>query len=253
MRSIYRTLIIAAVTAPAALWGQVQTQQATRGQLPLTEVRLFPLQHLSNADAAKLIAPFTNQPFEQVYEPGAAVRGVTVRASAATLAMIDSLLTTHDQPPVTIVLRFQVIAASDSALRDPQISAEVLSALREALPFTGYRQVAATTVAVSPSARRGFATTMTGGDEQLRLSGNMTGIGFRVEAQPRPGVARAVTSAALEVNLYGLSLSTPPGTSWNPLVTTTLSVPIGQTVVIGSASTATNQKALILVVRPEVR
>ena len=246
---------------PPALLGAQQVSAPQAVALQPTTVRLFPLQHLSNADAAKLIAPFTNQPAEQVYEPGEAVRGVTVRASVATLAKIDSLLALHDQPLVTVLLRFQVIAATDSTTRDPQIGPEVLIAMREALPYAGYRSVAATSLSVSPGAGGrgsrpglGFSTTLNGEGEQLRLSGDVTTIGVRALTQSRSAGPRQPTSVSLTVNLTGLLAAGLQGAQqWQPLISTSLSVPIGQTVVIGSAATSTNHKALILIVKPEVR
>src|SRR5260370_27343311 len=93
-----------------------------RGQDSSTAVRTFTLRWLSPKDAATLLAPYVYGANWGVYEASQSIRAVTVRASRATLARVDSILRDNDRQPATIVLRFQLIGAVDSATRDPAIT-----------------------------------------------------------------------------------------------------------------------------------
>src|SRR5688500_18304796 len=83
-------------------------------------VRTFKLQNLSAADAAKLLAPYVNAPNGGVFEAGS-LNAITVRETHSMLAVVDSLLRTHDRPRSVVTMRFQLIAALDSNHRDPAI------------------------------------------------------------------------------------------------------------------------------------
>jgi len=215
-------------------------------------IRLFPLQYISNKDAAKLIAPFVPQyPTTGVFEAGGAVRGITVRASKDVIERVDSLLKANDRPPLTVVLRFQLIAALDSTVRDSAIPGDVEASLRDLFKFGGYRLLAQGSTSVSKSP---YEVTMAHDDERYSISGGVEDI--RVRAASPGARSDGNASVELSVRLFGtFDTRGPfgaPTRSTQSLLSTGLTVPIGQTVVLGSAAASDGRRALILTVRPEI-
>ena len=236
------------------LAGAMVVSSGLRGQAKVELViRTFPLQHLSNSDAAKLVAPYmlTHVPTAafataEVFEAGNAVHAITVRADAEVIARVDSLLTANDRPRATVIFRFQVIAATDSAVRDPAIS--VLDAeLRNLFRFNGYRLLSQNSAWVDDG--ENFSATMRGADGYtLLVAGQLRSVrrdGAKGNVQMTIGLERTTR----EMELMGIrqTISAPQS-----LLSTGLSIPLGQTVVVGSAMTGGNSPALILTVRPEL-
>jgi hypothetical protein len=127
-RSFLAVLLVLGLPAPA------------RSQDPRDlPVRTFRLQNLSAADAAKLLAPYVNAPNGGVFEAGS-INAITVRETHSMLAVVDSLLRTHDRPRAVVTMRFQVIAALDSNYRDPAI-AGIDAELRKLFRFSGYELI----------------------------------------------------------------------------------------------------------------
>src|SRR6266700_3386092 len=107
----------------AALAFALVSPSTARGQDSSSiSVRTFTLRWLSPKDAATLLAPYVYGPNQGVYEASHSIRAVTVRGTTATLARVDSMLRENDRQPATIVLRFQLILAVDSAAHDPAIT-----------------------------------------------------------------------------------------------------------------------------------
>ena len=244
-------LLILPMSAPAV------AQQAAQGQATsLFETRLFPLQFMSNQDAASLIAPFVQVDGRfGVFEAGAAVRGITVRASKDILTRVDSLLKAYDRAPASTVLRFQLIAALDSTVKDPAIPANVDATLRDLFKFGGYRLLAQGSAAVGSS---NFEVTMSAGADRYTISGTMgnaRGSAGRGGRGSPPPPSSSASSVELSVNLMGsVENQMPAGrtVTWQTLFSTGLAVPMGETVVLGSAAASGGRRALILTVRPEL-
>lgn len=238
MRGIRHTLFGALLLVTAAMPSAVVAQTPSN---PVT-VRTFMLQRLSQQQAADLLAPYTSQERgEAVFTAGTGVRGVTVRGTRETLVRVDSLLRANDRPARGLRLRFQLIAASDSAVeRDPAIS-DVEGALRGVFQFRGYRQIAegvVFTVEGSPV----FTVVLKGGeDDRYEITGTLRGlVGGTSEG-----------AADLDVTLRR------PGVegvfSGSNVLSTRLNAPLGKTVVLGSGAGAGNTRTMILVVRPEAQ
>ena len=225
-----------AFAAPSAAQ-QVAQQTAQRQFAPDLEVRLFPLQYLKPSDAAKLVSPFVFESGAGVFEAGAGVQAITVRATRPVLIRVDSLLKLYDDAPTTLNLRFQILAGSDSAWRDDAIAPEVQNSLRSLFRFAGYRMIAQGTTTVSSSR---FSLTLHAADESFILSGG-------VDALSRGTGARGA-SAQLSISLSDQMRRTT-------MLSTGLSVPVGETVIVGSAAGAATDmqrgRTLILVVRTE--
>ncbi|HVT38883.1 MAG TPA: hypothetical protein VHE78_07555 [Gemmatimonadaceae bacterium] len=217
-----------------------------RAQNPLDRiaVRTFPLQGLSPKDAADLIAPYTMMvPGAGVFEAGGALRAITVRGTSEILTRVDSILRANDHPRTTLVMRFQLIAASDSGVHDAAIGA-VDAELRNLFRFAGYRLLSQGTAMANES--ESFTLTMAGvNGEILRLSGHV------ISAQPSGGKGSAHLSISLErpepTNMAGVRSPAP-----QTLLSSSLTVPLGETVVLGSAAYGAPIPAIILAVRPDV-
>lgn len=208
-------------------------------------VKTFKLQNLRPDDAAKLLGPYVNSPGGGVFEAGS-IGAITVRETPSVMALIDSVLRVHDRPRAVVSLRFQLIAALDSAVRDPAIAA-IDTELRKLFRFGGYRLISEGTATTGEMTE--FATSLSVHVQQDRSVVDeryqITGFVERVEGA---GADRTVR----------LSLSLQDGLRSKDaadLLRTGLTMPIGQGVILGSATPASrlgSRVALILVVQPEL-
>lgn len=252
----YSALLLAATAAASPHDLRAQTA-AVRYPLEAanrldTEVRMFPLHYLRSEDAAKLIAPFTAGMGAAVFESGRGVAGITVRSTRSSLATIDSMLRAHDRPPPVITLRFHVIAAVDSAVRDPAIPSRVDGALRDVFTFSGYRLLGQGVATVSGHAD--FAVSIGGPGATVY---EVNGVLWASPGGTQPSASsagRVPESVTLEVRLAGtadLRFRTTPNEGRRSLLGTSLSVPVGHTVALGSAAGMGEGRAIILTVQAD--
>lgn len=159
--------------------------------------------------------------------------------TAPTLARIDSLIRENDRSPAVLVFRFQLIAANDTPGRDPAI--ESLDAtLRGLFRFKGYHLIGEGTT--TAGAMENFSLTIAGGENRYVLIGEVV----VVQAGQGGGVRLRVRLA------YPGGVHDGRQLSGETLLSTGLTVPLGQTVVLGSAAPGGPNQALILAVRPEL-
>jgi hypothetical protein len=228
-------------------------------------VRTFQLQSLSPNAAASLLTPYMPdgpRGTTGVFDAGSSINAITVRAPREILVLVDSLLRLYDHAPPTITLHFKLIVATDSAVRADNSIVEIDATLRQMFRFNGYHEIAEGTTTISPNGGANGATwsafTMNfkGGGTDYWLSGNIgaaSGSGANLTQQ-------------LTVSLYGNSSSSNPagtgqasngggrglGPGQRSILSTGLSVPMGQTVIIGGATGNDAGRTLILTVRPEL-
>jgi hypothetical protein len=235
---------------PSTLAAQDSARAPSREPLP---VRTFTLRHLDQEHAGRLLTPYVYEPNAAVF-PGATSHEITVRASRRTLQVVDSLLRERDKPSATVMLRFQLYAAVDSG--GEQLPADIGPALRSAFRFNGYRMISQGSISTSEDAV--FSTTLGAagayGDATLyRVSGRLESIGGN-------------TKGSLPLTIR-LSEVTVAGGSGPEVFSTGLSVPLGQTMVLGSGAVGAyvpvkqasgpsrpelRTQALILAVHPDV-
>lgn len=241
-----RSLLVALLTALPAL-GQAQDPR----DLP---VRTFKLQNLRPQDAAKLLGPYVNAPNGGVFDAGS-INAITVRETHAVLALVDSLLRVHDRPRAVVTLRFQLIAALDSNFRDPSI-AGIDAELRKLFRFSGYELIGEGTARTEE--RSDYTMSMSTKPKALPNPPKGTGdralfaesfqIRGWVEGVEGVGDARTVRiNVALQ--------DAQRGKDAPELLRTGLTMPIGQSVILGSARPVMafgTRAALILVVQPEI-
>jgi hypothetical protein len=239
-----RTIQMAVFAVAMAMASRLAAQQMVGDTII---VRTIPLQYLSNADAAKLASPYIppGYTYAGVFEAGKAVHAIPVKATARVLVRVDSLIKANDRAPTMITLRLQVIAAIDSTVRDASIG-ELDSELHNLFRFNGYRLLSQNTVSVNEGSP--FTATMRGPNgTQLVVSGQVDA----VRHDPARSVQLYVhlhTNARMQRVVAGLSES---GSMPEDLLQTGLSIPMGQTVVVGSAVSTNSTAAIILTVRPE--
>ena len=206
---------------------------------PTLVTRTIALRHLRAEDAARLVSPYVRSPRGGVYDAGA-VQAVTVVETASTVAVIDSIIRDNDVSPVVLGFRFQLIAGDDTPARDPAIDS-IDATLRGLFRFKGYHLLGEGTATAGEGAN--FSLTMAGGEGRFALSGDViavqagTGGSVRLRIQLAEATGRMYQGKTAESEV---------------LMTTGLTVPLGQTVVLGSAAPGGKSQALILVVRPTV-
>lgn len=201
---------------------------------PGPETRSYRLDHLGRDDAMMLIEP---------YVPGGAknMRAVshasertvlTITAPPTRLEQIEQLLREYDKGSAAVQLRFQIVEADGFTGSDPAI-ADVEPALRGLFRFAGYRLLGEALV----------EATAPGRVEQVVTAAD--GTPFHIAAALRR-VLSSEERQAVEVDAE-LRLQGGP-----VLLSTSLTVPDGQTVVVGSATPAPGERTIILVVRPAI-
>jgi hypothetical protein len=243
--------ILAAAVAPSVVIAQDTTAvravvAASAGpQLP---VRTYTLRRLSTTQAARLITPYVQGPTAGVF-PGASSHELTVRASQSTLRVVDSLLRERDKASAPVRLNFQLFAASDSAGDD--LPADISAALRSMFRFKGYTLISQGSVATNEDEE--FSVTL--GANQARHGPTL----YRVNGTIESVAGNGMGSLPLTIRLSQLS---PP--SSGAIFSTGLTVPLGQTVVLGSGAVEVDERprtgtgpnvstqALILALRPDV-
>lgn len=195
------------------------------------ETRTFELEYLDEHAAEGIIQPYVyrdrpNDPGTYSLFPG----GITVRETHDNLEKIARVLEDFDRPRPGVRLTFQIIEADGRAVADPQI-ADIEAALRKLFRFDGYRLVAEAQVGA-----------LSGGESrQVIREANRT---YEIRAFVREiRQARRGGSVDLQVELVASGVGS--------VIQTSMAVPVGQTVVLGSARPEAGRAALILTVRPE--
>jgi hypothetical protein len=214
-------------------------------------VRTFKLQNLRAEDAAKLLGPYVNAPNGGVFDAGS-INAITVRETHSVLALVDSLLRVHDRPRAVVTLRFQLIAALDSSVRDPAI-AGIDAELRKLFRFSGYELIG-----------EGTARTEERSDYTMSLSTKAKAVVFGnsnkeivTESFQIRGWVEGVEGVgdSRTVRLNVALQDAQRGKDAPDLLRTGLTMAVGQSVILGSARPVMsfgNRAALILVVQPEV-
>jgi hypothetical protein len=234
MRALRIAMLLAAIAAPVA----AQQQSAPLGSTGEFVVRTVPLHHLTPAEAVKLLSPYRQTSGGGVFEaPG--IRAVTIREVPKVFADMMAVLAQYDREPSNVTLYFQLIAAESTTVRDPAVVG-LDSLLRGVLRFSGYRLLS-TAVASASEGQNVTQSLTANGDpltlsvdvSEVRIDGNDGSVHLNVDLRhpmaPVGGVIRSVV-----------------------VLTTGVTVPIGQTVVLGAATTTSTRQALILAVRPQL-
>jgi hypothetical protein len=217
--------------AHLALWPAVLALFHACGGGPDLDTRTFELQYLDPDEAIGMVSPYVYSDREE--SPGrisAFSSGLTVRETSDNLDRIGRVLAEYDRPKPGVRLIFQLIEADGPGEPDPRIR-DVESALRELFRFEGYRLVSETNMAAMQGT--GSSQQLHDGTREFFIAANVHEI--------RGSSDKA--SVALSVHL-GMS-------NVGEAIQTSMAVPVGQTVVLGSTKPI-DQPTLILTVRPEL-
>jgi hypothetical protein len=215
-------------------------------------VRTFKLQNLRPEDAAKLLGPYVNAPNGGVFDAGS-INAITVRETHAVLGLVDSLLKVHDRPRAVVTMRFQLIAALDSTLRDPSI-AGIDAELRKLFRFSGYELIGEGTARTEE--RSDFTMSLSTKPKLVALGSSNNRERVTESFQIRgwvESVEGVGESRTVRINVALQDANR--GKEAPELLRTGLTMPVGQSVILGSARpvmTFGNRAALILVVQPEI-
>jgi hypothetical protein len=223
-------LLVAACTIVPSLRAQEQAQLVTR---------TIPLRYLQAVDAARLASPYVRSPQGGVFE-ASAVRAVTITETAPVIARIDSLIRENDHSPAVLAFRFQLIGADDTPALDASIE-PLASTLRGLFRYKGYHLLGEGSTTAGEGEM--FSLTVAAGEDRFALGGEVAAV-----------QGGSTGSTRIRVRLSRMSGGTFQGKPIESemLMSTGLTVPLGQTVVLGSAAPGGANKALILAVRPEV-
>lgn len=196
------------------------------------ETRTFDVQHLDPEEAALIVRPYVYEDREGA--PGVITTfesGLSVRETPEALDRIAEVLERYDRPRPGVRLYFQIIEADGFEDPDPRID-EVREALDGLFRFAGYRLAGEASLAMTPG--RGATQEVATSERTFELRVH--------ELQVRQ--SNDGSAVTLSVLLSGGVMGNAIGT--------TLTVPVGETVVLGSSSRAESGPTTILTVRPEL-
>ena len=257
-RSVRR---VACVIAVAGVSATARAQDTAR-----LVTKTIPLRHLRAIDAARLASPYVRTAKGGVFEAGDGVQAVTVIETAPIVTRIDSLIRENDRSPAVLVFKFQLISADDTPARDPAIDS-LEATLRGLFRYSGYHLLGQGTTTAGEN--ESFSLTVAAGEERFAIHGEVVRVQDAERTAGRSGgpllvvdgavvtpeqTTRDAVSTRVRVSLARISSGATQGkgSDSETLLSTGLTVPIGQTVVLGSAAPGGRTQALILTIRPEV-
>ena len=230
-------------------------------QQPRMETKTIELKHLKPSEAVKLLRPYVVSSGGGVYDVAENMPIITIRDAADNIDRMEKVLAKYDHTPAAVRLVFQLIEADtgprmiNASNVSEQVPVELDSTLRSVLRFPVYRlkaQGIATTGELSYiSQQMGDA----GDGLHYSLSANVGPI----KVQDADGNARGTVQLQVGLHREGPqqmsqnnNMAGRPDKVVETMLATGVSVPLGTTVVLGTAATRINGVALILTVRPEL-
>jgi hypothetical protein len=217
------------VLAAMCIVSQAGAQDAkidTRGAVKQGQfiVQTVPLHHLSSTDAVKLLEPYVQTPGGGVFGVSN-VRAVTIKEVQETFMQIRQVLERYDRDPASLTLNFQLIAADNGGKRDNSVSG-LDSLLRNVLKFSGYHLLG--TAVVNVMERNSAQQTLSADGQDYKLY---------YEVQDVTLDASGAGSVQLRVSLQKTGTYVVSGSPMHDpiLLSTGVTIPIGNTVVLGTA------------------
>jgi hypothetical protein len=232
------TCAVLFAAAPLAAQARPTTNPSDAYRVGEFIVKTVPLRHLTSSEAVKLLQPYVESAGGGVYEVSANVRAVTIREMMKPYAQMMQVLAQYDREPTAITLNFQLIAAENTTTRDPAV-AGLDSLLRGVLKFSGYRLLS--TSVANASEHGTVSQTLSADGDPMSLYVDVREV--RLDA----------TSASVSLAVVLRKLAIPSrGLISSDVLSTGVTVPLGQTVVLGTSAMDNGQRALILTVRPQL-
>jgi hypothetical protein len=200
--------------------------------------RRIPLKNLKPDEAFVLALPYLGDS-TAISIPGPATDAddvlpvLTVSGPRDRVEQVEAVVRERDRPKPDVLLRFQIIEADGYDTSDPAIE-DVTRVLRDLFRFEGYRLAAE---AVVRSSAYGEISQVVHGSDGTRYSINGEVRDITIDDAGR-------SAASLELTLWV--------TQSIPALDTSVNVPSGQLVVLGTTRPRADGPTLILVVQPEV-
>jgi hypothetical protein len=211
------------------------------------EVRTFELNRLEANEAEALIAPYVFGGREDAAGASSHTEGIlTVRELPENLDRIAEVLARFDRAAADVQLHFQIIEADGFTQQDEAI-AEIESELRKLLKYAGYRLMGEAVI----QTREGVAFS----EQRVQptiAEGSVPSVGG---VSPLTVTARVGRVSQVDKDAT-VTLSVSLSDAWDGLLSTTVTVTNGKTMVLGTTSARANRDgeaaALILVVTPTI-
>ena len=224
---------------------------AAAQDVPL-EVKTVELKQLKPSEAAKLLSPYiVNRSMGGVYDVSDKLPIITIKDVPSNIAKLEQVLARYDRSPATIRLVFQLIEADtgprlmNASNPSARVPMDLDSTLRSVLKFPAYRLLSQGIASVGE---------LTEASQQMGEAGdNMVyKLLTRVGAIRTTGGAEGTVKLDVQLWREGLPRLANERLSQEWIISTAVDVPLGNTVVLGTAATRTKGVALILAVRPEL-
>jgi hypothetical protein len=260
-----RTLVALALGICVA--GSATAQVEPRNPL---ETKTIELKHLRPEEAVSLLKPYIVNIGGSVSWVAPNMPIITIKDVPENLARMEQVLAKYDHSPATIRLVFQLIEADTGprmvATSTEQLSSDLDATLRSVLRFSAYRLLAqgiATSGEYSSISQK-----LAKADENSYYSISadvgtirLSDATLRADGPPmrNASVGQAVvdTAATGSVHLKVVlakqaEIKLENRENYQGVISTGLDVPLGHTVVLGTAATQKGGIALILTVKPEL-
>ena len=207
---------------------------------PELDTRTFEVRYLQPHEVRNILEPYVFTDREGRAGLMSTSQGaVTVRETDDNLEKIGRVLEQFDVPKPTVMLSFQIIEADGAREVDPAI-AEVEAELRRLFRFEGYELVAETqVVGIQGTGIRQMIgdarTTYTSDEGFFMIEGGVSEVRGTTGADP---------TITLDVRLSHRDMPN--------ILSTTVTIPAGHSVVLGTAQAPGIEGALVLVVKAEI-
>jgi len=247
--------------------GSATAQVVPKGPL---ETKTIELKHLKPDEAVSLLKPYLSNAMGTVSSVSPNMPIVTIKDVPENIGRMEKVLAKYDHSPATIRLVFQLIEADTGprvlALSAERLSSDLNATLRSVLRFSSYRMIGqgmATSgensiiyqkLAIADSGGWIYTYDIRAELGTIRLSDATLQATAATTLRASNGAIEVDTSAIGSVSL-GVTLlrKTESGEKAGyPMIETRLDLPLGQTVVLGTAATQKGGVALILTVKPEL-
>lgn len=210
------------------------------------ETRTYEVQYLPSHEVRMLVEPYVFT--DRDGRPGtlSSLDGaLTVRETADNLERIERVLERFDRPRPSVMLHFQIIEANGAAESDPAIAA-VERELRRLFRFDGYELVAETQMGgIQGTGFRQMIGGRADDQSEVVIGGEDPSLGFMI----RGGVTEVRRGGEGATVTVDVGLHTARA---GDILETTVTIPAGHSVVLGTAKAPGYEGALILVVRAEI-
>ena len=242
-------------------------------QSPALETKTLELKHLKPDEAVSLLRPYLVNAAGMVTLVSPNMSIVTIKDVPENISRMERVLAKYDHSPATIRLVFQLIEADtgpklQSAANERSPSSDLDATLRSVLRFSSYRLVAQGVATSGEFASIGQQLAQAGANYTYDIRATVGAIRLSeatLQAQASTP-ARMVSTGSLSVdtnatgsvrlmvelvrtNQYMYQNGQRPVES---VMSTGLDVPLGNTVVLGTATSQKTGVAIILTVKPEL-